>query len=90
MTEKKELKVKENVLKQIRARMTALEGGKVLLQAARRELNLYVLDELSKLGLDVKNKNFRVDENTGAVKEVKEETVALEEKEEVKVESAND
>ena len=48
-----ELKVSEEVLKQMAVRKAALASSNILVQMAQRELNLYMVGKLKELGLDI-------------------------------------
>lgn len=85
-----EVKLSEEVVKQIGARENALRGANILFQMAKRENDLYVQEQLKALGLDLEKKyNIGPD---GVVSEVKIEPVKKEgeEKEgsDVKIEPA--
>lgn len=68
------VKVSQEILTQLNARKMALQGANVLFQMAQREFNLYYLQQIKKKGLDDK-KNYRINEQTGMINEVKEEPV---------------
>lgn len=82
MTDEKveELKVSEEVLKQINFRKACLASANGLFQMAQRELNLYAVEQLKELDLDT-TKNYNIDDKTGIVSEVKSEPVKKEVKE---------
>lgn len=72
-----ELKLKEDILKQLNVRKTAIMSANVLAQMAKREMNFFVLDQLKELGLDTA-KQYNVDDKTGIISEVKEEPIQVE------------
>ena len=77
MDEKKEtIKVSKEVLEQLKHRQIALNSANVLFQMAKRESELYMLEQLKQLGLDPQNKRYDIEEQTGEVREVKAEPVS--------------
>ena len=75
------MKLNEESLVQLRARQAALGSVKVLAQMAQREFNLFVQEQLIRLGLD-KSKQYNVDEKTGVISEIKSEPVKVNDSEE--------
>jgi len=75
-----EMKVSEDVLKQLNVRKVALNSSQILVQMANRELNLFMIDQIKELGLDG-SKAYNIDEKSGVISEVKSEPVKKEENE---------
>ena len=70
------MKLSREVLQQVLVRKAALQSANVLFQMAQREYGLYVNEQLQLLGLDVMTTTqYSVDDQTGAVLQVKAEPV---------------
>jgi DNA repair protein RadC len=72
--EEMELKVGEEVLKQLHIRKAAIESLDILKQMAQNEFQNYVLEQFKQLGLDEKNQ-YSIHETTGVISVIKLETL---------------
>lgn len=68
------MKLKDEILKQARQRLTALKQVKVIEQMAQQEFKLFMASKIQELGLP-KEKQYDVNFETGEIFEVKTEAI---------------
>lgn len=71
------LKVSTQVLNELKIRNETIQSARILEQIARRELNYYLLEELTKLGLNIQGKDYEVNHETGIIIELEKKEVKV-------------